>query len=45
MAAVMFAATTVTVGLLLAVRPSLKRGPQSVTVLAGSESSAAELTV
>ena len=45
MAAVMFAATTVTVGLLLAVRPSLKRGPQPVTVLAGSESSAAELTV
>ncbi len=45
MAAVMFAAVTVTVGLLLAVRPSLKRGPQPITVLAGSELSAAELTV
>lgn len=45
MAAVMFAATTVTVGLLLALRPALKRGPQPITVLAGSDFSAAELTV
>ena len=45
MAAVMFAATTVTVGLLLALRPALKRGPQPITVLAGSDFSAAEPTV
>ena len=45
MAAVMFAATTVTVGLLLALRPALRRGPQPMTVLAGSDFSAAELTV
>src|SRR5664279_4116998 len=45
MAAVMFAAVTVTVGLLLALRPALKRGVEPVTRLAGSEFSAAELTV
>ena len=45
MAAVMFAAVTVTDCLLLAVRPALKRGVQPTTVLAGSEFSAAELTV
>jgi DHA1 family bicyclomycin/chloramphenicol resistance-like MFS transporter len=45
MAAVMFAAVSVTVGLLLAVRPGLKRGVRTTTEPAGSEFSAAERTV